>query len=77
MHCPYKLIVWNNAGERTEYPARDLVGVLAMAKGQRTLLNRTVKVSHAGDSIRHWSRTISARRNHWATHSTAECSRSV
>lgn len=75
MHCPYKVIVWNNAGERVEYPARCLDGALAVAKGQRTLLNRTVKVGHDGDSIRHWSRTVTAKRNHWATHSTAECSR--
>lgn len=74
-HCPYSLLVWNNAGERVEYPARDLVGVLAMAKGQRTLRNRTVKVAYAGDAIRHWRRTTDAGRNHWATLSTAECSR--
>lgn len=74
-HCPYMLIVWNNAGERIEYPARDLVGVLAMAKGQRTRLNRTAKVGHCGEAIRHWTRSDGAHGNQWSARSTAECSR--
>lgn len=72
---PYKVITWTNLGNRVEYTAHTLADALAWAKGQRTLLNRAVKIAHCGDSIRHWSRTITVRRNHWATHSTAECSR--
>lgn len=71
----YSLIVWDNAGERTERHTDILHVALMWAKEKRTMRNRTVKVAHCGDSIRHWSRTVAAKRNHWATHSTAECSR--
>jgi hypothetical protein len=73
---PYTVTVWDNDGIRHPVEVVDnLAHALAIAKGRRTLANRTVKVGHSGDAIRHWSRTIGARRNHWATHSTAECSR--
>lgn len=75
MHMPYTVVTWTNLGNRLTYETAELADALKWAKGQRTLHNRTVKVGHSGDSIRHWSRTISANRNHWATHSTAECSR--
>lgn len=71
----YTVIIWNNDGQRSERDTDLLHVALMWAKQSRTASNRTVKVGHCGDSIRHWSRTISARRNHWATHSTAECSR--
>ncbi len=71
----FTVIVWNNAGERREHPCDGIADALGYARCCRTLQNRTVKVAHNGDSVRHWSRTIGARRNHWATHSTAECSR--
>lgn len=71
----YTVIVWTNSGERIEYPEPNLALALATAKRHRSLAKRTVKIAHDGDSIRHWSRTITAKRNHWATHSTAECSR--
>lgn len=71
----YKCIVWDNEGQRTERSTDFLHVALMWAKEARTKSNRTVKVGHDGDSIRHWSRTVTAKRNHWATHSTAECSR--
>jgi hypothetical protein len=76
MSFTYTVITWDNAGNRFEAgSATTLAGALMVAKGQRTTANRTVKIGHCGDSIRHWSRTITAKKNHWATHSTAECSR--
>lgn len=71
----YKVITWDNDGQRSEHPTETLGDALAYARFCRSTRNRTVKVAHSGDAIRHWSRTIGARRNHWATHSTAECSR--
>ena len=74
-HCPYTVIVWDNAGLRSEYPARDLTGALSAAKGQRNVRNRTVKVAHGDDSIRHWTRSKGAHGNQWSARATAECSR--
>ena len=72
----YTVIIWDNDGQRGVVHETDaLANALAVAKQVRTPQNRTVKIGHCGDAIRHWSRTVSARRNHWATHSTAECSR--
>jgi len=71
----YTVIVWDNDGQRRTHDVDTLTDALAYARFCRSLRNRTVKIGHCGDSIRHWSRTIGARRNHWATHSTAECSR--
>jgi len=71
----FRVITWDNNGQRTEHEVGELPDALAYARFCRSLHNRTVKVAHGGDAIRHWSRTIGAKRNHWATHSTAECSR--
>lgn len=71
----YTVITWDNDGQRSEQPAATLNDALALAKSKRTPANRTVKVGHYGDAIRHWARTVSASRNHWSTHATAECSR--
>lgn len=71
----HKVIVWNNDGERSEHDCASQREAWFMAKAFRTLSNRTVKIAHCGDAIRHWSRTATAKRNHWATHSTAERSR--
>ncbi len=71
----YAVIVWDNDGQRREHNVDALEDALTYARWCRNTRNRTVKVGHCGDAIRHWSRTIGARRNHWATHSTAECSR--
>ena len=71
----YSVIVWDNAGNRSEEPASDLPHALAVAKGRRVRVNRTVKVGHVGDAIRHWTRTDGAHGNQWSSRATAECSR--
>lgn len=71
----FKVITWTNLGNRIEYETSTFADASKWAKGQRSVHNRTVKISDGGDAIRHWSRTLTAKRNHWATHSTAECSR--
>lgn len=71
----YKVITWTNLGNRIVFETGTMAEAETWAKGQRSVHNRTVKISDGGDSIRHWSRTVGANRNHWATHSTAECSR--
>ena len=71
----YKVITWDNDGQRSERPADTLSDALAYARFCRSMRNRTVKVAHAGDAIRHWTRTCGTARNHWSAHATAECSR--
>jgi hypothetical protein len=71
----YKLNVWDNAGRRTERYTDMLHVALMWAKEARTRANRTVKIGHDGDAIRHWTRTNGAHGNQWSAHSTAECSR--
>lgn len=72
----YSVIVWNNDGQRGVVHETDaLVNALAVAKNVRTRSNRTVKIGHIGDAIRHWTRTEGAHGNQWSARSTAECSR--
>lgn len=71
----YLVITWDVDGRRLERDADTLDEAMAAAKRARTVQNRTVKIGLGGDSICHWSRTLTARRNHWARHSTAECAR--
>ena len=72
----YEVIVWNNAGQRgVVHEADALANALAVARQVRTRQNRTVKVGHCGDSIRHWTRTEGKHGNQWSARSTAECSR--
>lgn len=71
----YTVMWWTNTGDRLRYQTDDLDDALDWAKKRRTSENRTVKIGHCGDAIRHWSRTVTAKQNHWAKHSTAECAR--
>lgn len=71
----YEVIVWDNDGQRSAHKVDALPDALAYARCCRSLRNRTVKIGHCGDAIRHWTRTIGARRNHWSKRATAECSR--
>ncbi len=71
----YVVVIWSNNGDRLEHGAETLTDAEAIAQSCRTLGNRTVKIGHNGDAIRHWSRTLTAKRNHWAKHSTFECAR--
>ena len=71
----YSVITWDNAGQRAEQEVADLARALAIAKGLRTRLYRTVKIGHCGDAVRHWTRTEGAYGNQWSARSTAECSR--
>lgn len=68
----YKVIKWDNDGQRIEREASDLVDALAHAKRARTKQNRTVKVSCSGNAIRHWTRTLGSSRNHWSARATAD-----
>ncbi len=72
---PYLVIVWRNDGSRYEHDCATLAEAEHYARQVRILKHRTVKIGHCGDSLRHWSRTLTAKRNHWAKHSTAECAR--
>ena len=71
----YRVITWTNLGNRLAYETRDLADAMAWAKGQRTPHNRTVKVAHLDDAIRHWTRTDGLHGNQWSSRATAECSR--
>lgn len=69
----YSVIVWNNDGVRREEPASsDLGQAKAIAKQNRTMLNRTVKIGLAGNSIYHWSRSTHLQNNHWVQRATAD-----
>lgn len=71
----YAVIVWNNAGERQEHPMPSLLTALDAARGYRTLLNRTVKVGHCGNTVRHWVRSNPRAhwaRNHWTRRATSD-----
>lgn len=71
----YVVAVWDNAGKRSEREAVTLDGALEFAKRERNPRNRTVKIGHCGDAIRHWTRTEGAHGNQWSARATAECSR--
>lgn len=71
----YVVNTWTNLGNRLKYETDNLADALAWAKGQRTRHNRTVKVGHCGDAIRHWTRTEGRHGNQWSARATAECSR--
>lgn len=69
----YSVVIWDNAGARTEVQAGDdLVQAKAAAKAHRVLANRTVKIASAGNAIFHWTRTTNLTRNHWSQRQTAD-----
>jgi hypothetical protein len=65
----YQILVWNNYGERTEHRAATLSAAEDMARESRNQKNRTVKIAHTGDAIRHWTRTEGAHGNQWSYNS--------
>ena len=71
----YRVIIWNNNGDRSEWHADTMKHALDLAKDHRTPCNRTVKIGEGGDAIRHWTRTEGRTGNQWASRATAECSR--
>jgi hypothetical protein len=65
--------VWDNDGRRSELPAgHALDGALDLARQQRSLSNRTVKIGLAGNALYHWSRSTRLARNHWSSRLTAD-----
>lgn len=69
----YSVIVWDNAGVRTEEPAGNTIEeAKALAKQRRILANRTVKIGQAGNALYHWSRSVHLNRNHWTQRATAD-----
>ncbi len=67
------VIVWDNAGVRTEHPAgQTRAQALALAKTMRTLANRTVKIADVFGSTDHWSRSVHLARNHWSARAVAD-----
>lgn len=69
----YVVIVWDNAGSRKEQPAgNDLDAALALAKRERIIDNRTVKIGMMNNAIFHWSRSVHLDRNHWTRRATAD-----
>ena len=69
----YLVIVWNNAGTRSELPGgNDIEAAKRIAKGQRTMENRTVKIARSGNSLYHWTRSTDLPKNHWSARATAD-----
>ncbi len=72
-NCRYCVIVWDNAGQRSERPGGNaLAEAKILARANRTLANRTVKIGQAGNALFHWSRSTHLDRNHWTSRATAD-----
>lgn len=71
----YTVIVWDNDGKRSEHVTDSYIVAHDLARNFRTRANRTVKIGHYGDAIRHWTRTDGAHGNQWSSRATAECAR--
>ena len=67
-----KLIIWNNQGARSEHPVASGPVGLKVARENRTMANRTVKLADAFGSTHHWSRSTGLFRNHWTARAVAD-----
>lgn len=61
----HQVIVWNNSGARRVLDVPTEAEAIKVARTERTMGNRTVKIAHGGQAWYHWSRSVHLNRNHW------------
>lgn len=66
-----EVIIWDNEGVKTTKPVENSAAAKVHAKMARSLSNRTVKIADAGGTTYHWSRNLSATKNHWVARPVA------